>query len=440
MAPLALPGVGDVHQARIDARASWWPGAAGDWACAAWATLVNFISHTVIVGFTAGAGLLIIAAQLPQFLRRAACRRTPTSSRACTTFVANVANARPVDQRHRRRDARRRRSSPSRSFRRVPYMIVAMVVGSVIRVRRRPRGIRHRAHRRRASVAAAGALRCPRSIPNVWRQARADHAGIDGARADRGGLDRARRSRVKSGQRIDGNQEFIGQGLSNIAGAFTSAYAVVRIVQPQRRQLRGRRAARRSPRCSRRWRCSRSCCAVAPLAAYLPLAVMAALLFVVAWGLIDFAEIRRIARTSRGDLFVLAVTFVVDADDRSWSSRSSSACSRRCWSISTGRRIRVSRAVAPDPRTPQRRFAPQSDGVRAVSAARHPAPRRLAVLRRGRARPRRARGGAPRTARGEPGPAGRKRREFHRRRGLRIPACRPPATCATPAARCTCAT
>ena len=34
----------------------------------------------------------------------------------------------------------------------------------------------------------------------------------------------ARSIAVKSGQRIDGNQEFIGQGLSNIAGAFASAY------------------------------------------------------------------------------------------------------------------------------------------------------------------------------------------------------------------------
>ena len=49
---------------------------------------------------------------------------------------------------------------------------------------------------------------------------------------------------------------------------------------------------------------------VAPLAAYLPLAVMAGLLFVVAWGLIDLREMRRIVRTSRGDALVLAVTFL----------------------------------------------------------------------------------------------------------------------------------
>ena len=37
---------------------------------------------------------------------------------------------------------------------------------------------------------------------------------------------------------------------------------------------------------------------------------MAALLFIVAWGLLDFKEMRRIARTNRGDFGVLAVTFL----------------------------------------------------------------------------------------------------------------------------------
>ena len=37
---------------------------------------------------------------------------------------------------------------------------------------------------------------------------------------------------------------------------------------------------------------------------------MAGLLFVVAWGLIDLQEMRRIVRTSRGDALVLAVTFL----------------------------------------------------------------------------------------------------------------------------------
>ncbi|HSH29912.1 MAG TPA: SulP family inorganic anion transporter, partial [Thiohalobacter sp.] len=48
---------------------------------------------------------------------------------------------------------------------------------------------------------------------------------------------------------------------------------------------------------------------VAPLAAYLPNAAMAAILFLVAWGLIDFHHIRQIIRTSRQETAVLAVTF-----------------------------------------------------------------------------------------------------------------------------------
>src|SRR5260221_3116780 len=49
--------------------------------------------------------------------------------------------------------------------------------------------------------------------------------------------------------------------------------------------------------------------AIAPLVAYLPIAVVAGLLFLVAWNLIDFQRIRKILSTSRGESAVLAVTF-----------------------------------------------------------------------------------------------------------------------------------
>ncbi|MCK7493106.1 MAG: STAS domain-containing protein [Comamonadaceae bacterium] len=48
---------------------------------------------------------------------------------------------------------------------------------------------------------------------------------------------------------------------------------------------------------------------MAPLAAYLPNAAMAGILFLVAWGLIDFHHIAVIARASRSEAAVLAVTF-----------------------------------------------------------------------------------------------------------------------------------
>jgi SulP family sulfate permease len=49
--------------------------------------------------------------------------------------------------------------------------------------------------------------------------------------------------------------------------------------------------------------------AVAPLVAYLPIAVIAGILFLVAWNLIDLPRIRRILATSRGEGAVLLVTF-----------------------------------------------------------------------------------------------------------------------------------
>ena len=63
---------------------------------------------------------------------------------------------------------------------------------------------------------------------------------------------------------------------------------------------------------------------VAPLATYLPLAVMAALLFVVACGLIDVQRIRETMRASRSETLVLAVTFSrrcsCSSNSRSWSA------------------------------------------------------------------------------------------------------------------------
>jgi len=97
----------------------------------------------------------------------------------------------------------------------------------------------------------------------------------------------ARSIAVKSGQRIDGNQEFVGQGLSNVAGAFFSAYPSSGSFN---RSGVNYEAGAKTP-----------LAAVlsvpflitilffvAPLAAYLPIASMAAILFLVAWGLFDF--------------------------------------------------------------------------------------------------------------------------------------------------------
>src|SRR4029079_6041237 len=98
---------------------------------------------------------------------------------------------------------------------------------------------------------------------------------------------------------------------------------------------------------------------VAPLAAYLPLAVMAALLFVVAWGLVDVAEIRRIARTNRGDLFALAMTFVATITVQLEFAIFVGVLASLLVYLNRRTHPSLTR-VAPDARTPQRRFAPLS--------------------------------------------------------------------------------
>jgi SulP family sulfate permease len=97
--------------------------------------------------------------------------------------------------------------------------------------------------------------------------------------------------------------------------------------------------------------------AVAPLAAYLPLAVMAALLFVVAWGLVDVAAMRRIARTNRGDLFVLIVTFVSTLTIQLEFAIFVGVLASLLVYLNRTTHPSLTR-VAPDAATPERRFAP----------------------------------------------------------------------------------
>jgi len=318
-------------------------------------TLVNFISHTVIVGFAAGAGLLIIAAQLKNFsgvevpadahffasLRIFAANIGTLNPWIFATGVVTLAAAVVAKQ----------------SLRRFPYMIVAMLVGS---------GFAYIVGRAEfAAIPFVGALPArlpelslPSFDPNVWRQLVPTTLALTVVGLAQA-ISIARAIGAKSGQRIDGNQEFIGQGLSNIAGAFASS-------MPSSGSLN---------RCGVNYEAGAQTplaavfsavllaillLFVAPLAAYLPLAVMAALLFVVAWGLIDFAEIRRIARTNRGDVFVLAVTFVATLTIQLEFAIFVGVLASLLVYLNRTTHPSLTR-VAPDARTPQRRFAPQEN-------------------------------------------------------------------------------
>jgi SulP family sulfate permease len=112
---------------------------------------------------------------------------------------------------------------------------------------------------------------------------------------------------IRSGQHVNANQEFIGQGLANAAGSFFSGYVVSSSFN---RSALNYAAGAKTPMSA--LFASIILIAIvavaAPLAAYLPYAAMAASLFLIGWGLIDTKNIAQIARTSRIEAAILAAT------------------------------------------------------------------------------------------------------------------------------------
>jgi len=320
--------------------------------------LVNFISHTVIVGFTAGAAILIVAAQLPRFFGVAAAgnahfftmlhgfARGLSGFDAAVTATGVVTLAAAILSR--------------RLIPRIPYMMVAMIGGSVFAYVLNRVGW--------GSVPTVGAL--PSGIPELSMPSFDPETWATLAPAALAltvlGLTEAvsiaRAIAQKSHQRIDGNQEFIGQGLSNIAGAFFSAYPSSGSFN---RSGVNYEAGARTPLAAVAAALFLVAIlfAVAPLAAYLPHAVMAALLFVVAWGLIDFAEMRRVARTSRGDLVVLVVTFVATLTIALEVAIFVGMLASLFFYLNRTTHPSLT-PVVPDATTPQRRFVPADDPER----------------------------------------------------------------------------
>jgi len=119
----------------------------------------------------------------------------------------------------------------------------------------------------------------------------------------------ARSVATKSEQRIDSNQEFIGQGLSNIIGSFFSSYASSGSFT---RTGVNFNSGAQTPLAAVFAAVSLAVILllIAPLTAYLPIPAMAGILLLVAYSLIDMHHIRRIIRTSRPEAVVLLTTFL----------------------------------------------------------------------------------------------------------------------------------
>ncbi|HYQ92427.1 MAG TPA: SulP family inorganic anion transporter, partial [Candidatus Competibacteraceae bacterium] len=118
----------------------------------------------------------------------------------------------------------------------------------------------------------------------------------------------ARAVATRSHQRIDSNQEFIGQGLSNLVGSFFSCYAGSGSFT---RTGANYDAGARTPLAAifASLLVALVLAFLGPLSAYLPLPAMAGAILLVAWNLIDLKSVRTIVRTSPQETAVLAATF-----------------------------------------------------------------------------------------------------------------------------------
>ncbi|MHB0889272.1 SulP family inorganic anion transporter [Acidithiobacillus sp.] len=270
-------------------------------------TVVNFISHTVVIGFTAGAAILIASSQIKNFFGLL-LPRGATFAQTMGAFFQQISHINPwvmsVGLMTLLTGILVKRYAPK-----IPYMIAAMLVGSLYALI-----LNQSLGDAVTGIRLLGPLPRhlpPLSLPEFDPHALSQMAPNALAVAMLGlteAVSIARAVAVRAEQRIDGNQEFIGQGLSNMVGSFFSAYASSGSFN---RSGLNYEAGARTPLAAvfASLFLGIILLLVAPLAAYLPIASMAAILFLVAYGLIDFHHIFAIIKASKRETAVLLVTF-----------------------------------------------------------------------------------------------------------------------------------
>jgi SulP family sulfate permease len=269
--------------------------------------LVNFISHTVVIAFTAGAAILIFAAQLKNFLGL----DIPRGMSFLDTVMQVARNVKDINLYVTAVGLFTLLAAlvSRRRLEKFPYMIVAMLAGSVFAAL-----LNLIFGAGQTGITMVGDL--PGSLPQL------SHPDLSPDTLKKTlpvafavtilalteAVSIARAIANKTGQHIDSNQEFIGQGLSNIAGSFFSAYTSSGSFN---RSGANYDAGARTPLAAvgSALILVFLVLVVAPLSNYLPLAVMGAILFMVAYGLIDVPQILAVVRTTRRETVVLMVTF-----------------------------------------------------------------------------------------------------------------------------------
>ena len=265
--------------------------------------LVNFVSHTVVIGFTAGAAILIATSQMQHITGIFVPKGESfvhiwfdiySGLGATNGFLVLIAAMTLIT------------SILSKKFYpKLPNLLIGMVVGSItaIIVKDFTTDIK--------LVGEIPAHLPPFSIPEFSFSSIKVLAPEAFAVALLGLIEAVSISRAvatKSGQRIDSNQEFIGQGLSNIFGSFFSSYAGSGSFT---RSGINYDAGAKTPLSAifAAFFLFIIVLLIAPLTAYLPIASMGGIILLVAYKLIDFQHIRQTLRFSKSESSILLTTF-----------------------------------------------------------------------------------------------------------------------------------
>lgn len=270
--------------------------------------LVNFISHSVIVGFTSGAALLIASKQVKIFLGLEIPAQEHfyqsviylwenwSAFHPMVTFVGFSSLVVVI--------------ALKKKWPKFPGMIAALFLGGIIAAifniifGEENTGIH--------MVGALPRQLPPLSMPDFSANVLQELAPLALAMtlfSLTEAVSIARSIALKTGQSIQGNQEFIGQGLSNILGSFFSSYVATGSFN---RSGANFEAGARSPLSAifAGLLLMPLLMVVAPLTSYLPKAAVAGLLILVAWRIIDFAQIRKIFSADKKEAAIMAVTFL----------------------------------------------------------------------------------------------------------------------------------
>ncbi len=265
--------------------------------------LANFVSDSVVVGFTAGAGILIAVGQMRNLLR--------VSDGGSTAMLVKVQNLiLNVPETHFVTLALGGGAILillilRKFFPKLPGPLIVMVLGAVLVA---VLGLDQK------GVRIIGEL--PHSLPPLasipfFSFNLIFDLSLGMLALGTIGLVEAtsisRSISARSGQRLDSNQEFVGQGLASLASGLFSGYTTSASFNRSAASYDANAQTGVAAAFSGVFALI-AMLVFAPAAAYIPLAVLAGVLIVISVGMIDVPEMARILRSTRGDASIMVVT------------------------------------------------------------------------------------------------------------------------------------